>query len=54
MGNMLYFPNGIKSGIAQISDLKVIKGKINNKCIFTKLSNKLHLMQIDKGVSVKK
>ena len=39
-GDILYFPNWIRSGMVQIKDLNIIEGKINENYIFTKLSHK--------------
>ena len=35
MGEMLYFPNWIKSGIVPINDLKVVNGKISENVTCT-------------------
>ena len=54
MGEMLYFPNWIKSGIVPINDLKVVNSKIYDKHLFAKLGNKLNyiseIYQVKQGV----
>ena len=54
MGEMLYFPNWIKSGIVPINDLKVVNGRINDKYLFAELGNKSNyiseICQVKQGV----